>query len=88
MNEGGMAMYLGMAVDIGEEVEVEFAPRNAGLSLRVGGIVRSRSGCTHGIEFMPAEGRETQVVAALRDFLRKRDGDAHTFPDWLSTTAT
>lgn len=52
LNEGGMALFAGVELTVGQRVEVEFTPPYDGQPLRVRSTVRNRSGYNYGTEFL------------------------------------
>jgi hypothetical protein len=64
LNRGGMAVFAGIELSVGEQVAVEFTPPYYGRPIRVRASVRHRNGYTYGIEFM--DENETDHENALR----------------------
>lgn len=73
ISEGGMAVFAGVELQIGERVEVEFTPPY-GLPIRVHGLVRNRSGYSYGLEFLASSPEELEEVTSLRSILRSASG--------------
>ena len=52
LNEGGMALFAGVELKLGQRVEIEFTPPYDGQPLRVRGVIRNRAGYNYGSEFL------------------------------------
>lgn len=52
LNEGGMALFAGVELRVGQRVEIEFTPPYSGQPLRVRGVIRNRNGYNYGSEFL------------------------------------
>jgi PilZ domain-containing protein len=70
MSEGGMCLFMGAELGLGEEIEVEFTPPYSGEPIRVRGEVRNRTGYRYGVEFVPKGKKEQIEVARLRQMLK------------------
>jgi hypothetical protein len=70
MNEGGIALDLEASLQIGNLLQVEFAPPYAGLPVRVRSAVRNAAGNRYGVEFLVADGEDQQEVGLFRQMLR------------------
>ena len=66
LNEGGIAVFAGAELGIGEEVEISFTPPYRGEPLVARTIIRNRRGYTYGMEFV----KETKEDAARVDRIR------------------
>ena len=66
LNEGGIAVFAGAELGIGEEVEISFTPPYHGEPLLARTIIRNRRGYIYGMEFV----KETQNDAARVDRIR------------------
>ena len=64
LNEGGMMVYTGFQLAIGERVELELLPPFSRLPVRVTGVVRNRRNYFYGLEFM-AEGEPQRCELSL-----------------------
>jgi hypothetical protein len=51
---GGMAMYAGAELKLGDQVAVEFTPAYSSPPVRVDAVIRNRSGYYYGLEFLTA----------------------------------
>ena len=52
MSEGGIAVFAGVELRIGDIVEIEFTPAYSGQPLRVKAEVRNRRGYSYGVEYL------------------------------------
>ncbi len=70
LNEGGLAVFVGMELSLDEVVSLEFTPPYSGTPLRVRCTVRNRSGYTYGLEFLSETDEDldnsSQISAVLR----------------------
>jgi hypothetical protein len=62
LNEGGMGIYAGMELRVGQRVEIEFTPPYHGQPLRVRSVIRDRTGYKYGTEFLRTS-REDKLQA-------------------------
>ncbi|HWR34833.1 MAG TPA: PilZ domain-containing protein [Clostridia bacterium] len=69
LNEGGMAVFAGMELRIGENVSVEFTPPYSGQPIRVRGVIDNRQGYTYGIEFIVETAEDQRHVSQIRAVL-------------------
>jgi len=76
MNEGGIAVYAGIELQVGEPVQVEFTVWHSGQALRVRGVVRNRpgDGYYYGIAFLPQSAEDRNDLILLRQLLRSAAG--------------
>ena len=74
MSEGGMAVFAGVELRIGDIVEVEFTPAYSGQPLRVKAEVRNRRGYSYGTEFLTDTASEQTQAARLRELLISASG--------------
>jgi PilZ domain len=70
VSEGGMAIFAGLELKVGDVVEVEFTPPYSGQPIRVRCLVRNRRGYTYGIEFLLLNSEDEQKVSLIRQALR------------------
>jgi PilZ domain len=68
VSEGGIMVFAGLELKVDDVVEIEFTPPFGG-PLRVGGIVRNRSGYYYGIEFLRDNEHEIARASRLREML-------------------
>ncbi len=65
LNNGGMALFAGVELDLQEQIAVEFTPPYAGEPIRVMGIVRNRQAYTYGVEFIPDSRADRKKMCQL-----------------------
>ena len=54
LNEGGMAVYVGVELGIGDRVDIELPAPDSSPPLRLAAVVRNRRGYLYGLQFQPA----------------------------------
>ena len=74
ISEGGLAIFAGTELHLGDHINVEFTPPYSGKPLRVPAIVRNRSGYSYGVEFSSATPEEDQRIANFRVLLQSASG--------------
>ena len=74
ISEGGLAVFAGTELKLGEAIFVEFTPPYSGKPLRVAAIVRNRSGYIYGVEFKSDTPEENQQIANFRVLLQSASG--------------
>ncbi len=67
---GGMAVFAGIELSIGDQVAVEFTPPYSGQPIRVRGFVRNRRGYTYGVEFITENDSDYINVGQLESILQ------------------
>ena len=65
ISEGGMAVFAGVELRVGDKIEVEFTPPYGG-PIRVQGIVRNRNGYSYGVEFFAVNEEQAAEKERLR----------------------
>jgi hypothetical protein len=70
LNEGGMAIFAGLELKVGDEMEIEFTPPYQDRPIRVSSTVRNRRGYYYGVEFRRADGEDEQRIALIRAALQ------------------
>jgi hypothetical protein len=70
LNQGGIAVFAGTELSIGEEVEISFTPPYHGEPLVARTIVRNRRGYTYGMEFVVDGKGDATRVNRIRQVLR------------------
>ncbi len=70
LNEGGIAVFAGRELAIGEEVEISFTPPYHGEPLVARTIIRNRRGYIYGMEFLQGSAEDTARVERIRQVLR------------------
>ncbi|MBV9574612.1 MAG: PilZ domain-containing protein [Acidobacteriales bacterium] len=76
LSEGGMEMFAGTELHVGDQVGVEFTPAYSAPPVRVAAKVRHRSGYTYGLEFLTGSERQMQEVTQLKMHLSSMVGAA------------
>lgn len=69
LSEGGMALFAGAELRLGDQVAVEFTPPFSSPPIRVDARICYRSGYHYGVEFLAADNRQRQSVVQLRQHL-------------------
>ncbi|HET7183458.1 MAG TPA: PilZ domain-containing protein [Terriglobales bacterium] len=75
LNEGGIAVFAGSELGIGEEVEISFTPPYHGEPLIARTIIRNRRGYTYGMEFVTETKIDEERVSRIRQVLRALGSD-------------
>ena len=70
LNEGGMAIFAGIELRVGQRVEIEFTPPYDGQPVRVRSTVRNRSGYNYGAEFLLVNREDKLQAAQIRHVLQ------------------
>lgn len=70
INDGGIAVFAGTELQIGEEVEISFTPPYRGEPLVARTVVKNRRGYTYGMEFMTGTLEDKQRVTKIHNVLR------------------
>jgi hypothetical protein len=76
LSETGMCVMVGMELNLGIELEIEFTLSFSGEPIRVAGAVRNRDRYRYGCEFIPDGQGERKDVERLRDVLQTFAGEA------------
>jgi hypothetical protein len=66
LSEGGMALFAGAELRLGDQVAVEFTPPFSSPPIRVDAKICNRSGYHYGVEFIAADNAQRQNVDQLR----------------------
>lgn len=69
LNEGGIAVFAGTELGVGEEVEISFTPPYQGEPMVARTIIRNRRGYTYGMEFVGESQDDLERIARIRDVL-------------------
>lgn len=69
LNEGGIAVFAGAELRLGEIVEISFTPPYQGNPMMARAIVRNRRGYTYGMEFVAESPGDHARIAAVRAVL-------------------
>lgn len=70
LNEGGLALFVGLELSPNEQVAVEFTPPYSGVPMRARCVVRNRSGYTYGMEFVMDTNEDIGNASQIRSVLR------------------
>lgn len=70
LNEGGIAVFAGSELGIGEEVDISLTPPYQGEPLVARTIIRNRRGYTYGMEFVIETKADTERVERIRKVLK------------------
>jgi PilZ domain len=76
LNEGGMCVFAGVELNVGDQIELEFSAPYAPQSLRVWALVKNRYGYYYGLEFLTENAGERDEVERFRQVLRSSTGTA------------
>jgi len=76
LNEGGLGLYAGIELEIGDQVEVELTVPFYGLPLKLQGVVRNRpgNGYYYGIQFVDTDATQRGEIALLAKMLESAAG--------------
>jgi hypothetical protein len=69
LNEGGLAVFAGLELKVGDKVAVEFTPAYTGSPIRVRCIVRNRNGYNYGVEFLLDTPNDVESVTEIKSIL-------------------
>jgi len=69
LSEGGMAVFAGVELKLGDQVQIEFTPPY-GQPLRARGEIRNRSGYVYGVEFLNENTADKRQVKQIRQVLQ------------------
>jgi hypothetical protein len=70
LNEGGIGVFVGTELRIGEVVEISFTPPYQGNPMMARTTVRNRRGYTYGLEFITESKEDQRKVDIIRNVLR------------------
>jgi hypothetical protein len=76
LNEGGLGLYAGIELEIGDHVEVELTVPFYCLALRLKGVVRNRpgNGYYYGIQFVDSNATQKGEITLLAKMLQSAAG--------------
>jgi hypothetical protein len=66
LNEGGMSVFVGAELGVGENVEVELTPPYATRTMKLQAAILNRNGYYYGLEFMATNSSEQREIELLR----------------------
>jgi hypothetical protein len=69
ISEDGGAIFAGAELAIDSEVQIEYTPPFNRGPVRVHAVVRNRRGYIYGLEFLPRDGVEEQILLTLKAML-------------------
>lgn len=69
LNQGGMAIFAGVELEVGTEIAVEFTPPYSNQPIRVRCVVRNRRAYTYGVEFLLEDKHDRARVNQIRSVL-------------------
>ncbi|HVP52392.1 MAG TPA: PilZ domain-containing protein [Terriglobales bacterium] len=77
LNEGGLGLYAGVELEIGDQVEVELTVPFYSLSLKLQGVVRNRpgNGYYYGIQFVDTDAAQRGEIALFAKMLETAAGN-------------
>jgi hypothetical protein len=70
LNEGGMRIFAGLELKLGDGLSVEFTPPYTGQPIRVRCLVRNRKGYSYGVEFLNLTSEDERNVHLIRQTLQ------------------
>lgn len=70
LNEGGMAVFVGVELRIGQQIALEFTPAYPSEPIRIRCVVRNRRGYVYGVEFTLQNSRDEEQANRLRTVLK------------------
>jgi hypothetical protein len=76
LNEGGLGLYAGIELEVGDPLEVELTVPFYSLSLKLHGVVRNRpgNGYYYGIQFVDTDARQKGEIALFAKMLQTAAG--------------
>ena len=69
LNEGGIGVFVGAELRVGETVEVSFTPPYQGSPMTARTVIRNRRGYTYGMEFVTDSKEDQKNVQTIRAVL-------------------
>jgi hypothetical protein len=69
MSDDGAAVFAAVELAIDSEVQIEYTPSFNRGPVRVRAVVRNRRGYIYGLEFLPRDGVEEQILLTLKAML-------------------
>ncbi len=70
LNAGGMTVFVGIELSLGDQIALEFTPPYSGRPIRARCFVRNRNGYHYGIEFITENDADYDAVSHLEAALR------------------
>ena len=80
LNEGGLGLYAGIELEIGDQVEVELIVPFYSMAMRLRGVVRNRpgNGYYYGIQFVDTDATQKGEITLLAKMLESAAGQLDT----------
>jgi PilZ domain-containing protein len=80
LNEGGLGLYAGIELEVGDQVEVELTVPFYSMAMRLRGIVRNRpgNGYYYGIQFIDTDATQKGEITLLAKMLETAAGQFDT----------
>lgn len=69
LNEGGLAIFAGVELQVGDHIAVEFTPPYSDMPIRVRCVVRNRRAYVYGVEFLLEDSQDLARVNQIRTVL-------------------
>ncbi len=70
LNQGGLCIFVGLELRVGQRVDIEFTPPYNGQPLRARGTIRDRDGYKYGLEFLANSQEDKEQVQQIRQVLQ------------------
>jgi hypothetical protein len=77
ISDGGLLIFAGLELRLGDGVFVEFTPPFSGEAVRARGIVRHRRGYNYGVQFHSEHPSEEDQIKKFRNLLSMAAGATH-----------
>lgn len=78
ISDGGLLIFAGFELKMGDTVHVEFTPPFSGEAVRARGVIRHRRGYNYGIQFQGETAMEEDQIKKFRNLLSMAAGGAST----------
>ncbi len=69
LNEGGLTIFAGIELAVGEEIAVEYTPAYSGAPIRARAVVRDRKGYKYGVELLLQNEEDYENAGRIRSVL-------------------
>ncbi len=70
LNEGGLTVFAGIELSVGEEISVEYTPAYSGAPIRARAVVRDRRGYKYGVELLLETNDDLENAGRIRAILQ------------------
>lgn len=70
LNEGGLTVFAGIELTVGEEIAVEYTPAYSGTPIRARAVVRDRRGYKYGLELLLETNEDMENAGRIRAILQ------------------